>query len=134
MFHAVLKEKWCVHWEVCLPQTYFDNIWQKLGPVVGSGSRKEYYYYAAVTFDHENVQKYAGGIHDWLLRHWNWFNVTINSFTALALSLVVARPLGISLEWRWLLPTILMMLVFLFNAAFAYWETMKMSYFHSNRP
>ena len=98
--------------------------------------------YAAVTFDHELLPE---GVHKWLLRRWNSFNVAFNSAIAIAISFV-AIPLrwlypcsqsqlcywSIGKMW-WLATNIALLCLLSFAAWFAHDETMGMVEFQSRR-
>lgn len=88
--------------------------------------------YAAATFDHGHLNK---GIHDWITRRWNAFNISVNSMVALFLSLVIGQYLAmINLDARWLSLSAVVGLVLLFGAIVSWNDTMKMIEFLSGLP
>jgi hypothetical protein len=133
--NLILRDRFCTHWESFLPKEVFDRLWRKLAPSHElRNPDPKFYFYAAATFDHENLQKNAGQLHDWLTRRWNGFNVNVNSAVGLGLALSIALPLGIDESPFWFLYVGLLLGVFLVSAAIAWYETMMMLEFHSYRP
>ncbi|HTR27194.1 MAG TPA: hypothetical protein VMI10_24695 [Terriglobales bacterium] len=87
--------------------------------------------YATTTFDHEIL---SDGVHMWLLRRWNSFNISVHSAVALTIALAVAPLFSIQLTRYWWLSTLGFVALFL-NAAFTAWrEVMTMIEFQSHRP
>lgn len=134
--------KLVVYWEVCQRSSYFDRIWSKCAPYNLPNQRNglpedqfcKYRYYAAVTFDHENLAKHAPDLHDWLARRWSGFLVSFNSAVALMLALFLGCWL-LRIEsrlWSWALASVIM--IFLVSAGVAWWQTQRMHEFHSYRP
>jgi hypothetical protein len=98
--------------------------------------------YATATFDHELLSE---GIHKWLSRRWNSFNVAFNSALALLISLLIV-PIRILYLWSfepihgwgcrqwWWAGTNVFSIFLLSTAAVTSWkETMGMIEFQSRR-
>lgn len=87
--------------------------------------------YTAVTFDHELLNK---GIHEWLMRRWNYFNTAANSIVALILAHVVGMIISIDCSCQWIGMTVVI-IGFLGWAGIDAWrQTMHMMKFQSTRP
>ena len=135
LLHRVIGENYCTRWETFLPKEFFPRVWSKLAPSRElPNAAAKYFFYAAVTFDHENLFKDAGGLHEWLIRRWNAFNVNMNSAVALLFASALAFPLGITDSILWFVGVTVVFVVLLINATFAWYETMRMLEFHSHRP
>jgi hypothetical protein len=90
-------------YEAHLSGPALDRIW---GRIKSSQAKdKKLTLYAAATFDHELL---AGGIHTWLLRRWNSFNVATHPIVALALAHAAARIFALPQTGWWWLSTILL--------------------------
>lgn len=89
--------------------------------------------YAAATFDHGMLPE---GIHTWLMRRWNNFNVCAHSIVAVALAHFVAaisyKHLQIGQVWSWVFSSLGIIAILLFNAVGAFRETMEMAEFQSH--
>ena len=88
--------------------------------------------YVVATFDHRFLLEESRGVHEWLLRRWNAFNISLHSVFALILPPTVAYFLAISscwVEWRiWIWSIALPLSI---NAIIAWWQSMKMIDFQS---
>ena len=82
------------------------------------------------TFDHELL---APGIHTWLLRRWNAFNVAAHSVVALALAHLLAPAFSIPLGCAWLATTVVSIAILGWTAFNAWRDTMGMIEFQSHR-
>jgi len=115
-------------YEAVLDEPTLGRIWSK----VGSEQTKDatLTLYAAATFVYELL---APGIHKWLLRGWNSFNVAAHSIVALALAHAVAPVFSIPQGCAWW-ATSVVSIAFLGWTAFNAWcQTMKMIEFQSQR-
>jgi len=123
-------------YEVCLNRDYLKRIWIKIG------LRKPYYsfveeqlddliYYATITFDHHILFKKRKGIHDWLVRRWNAFNISVHCISALILSYVLSWLLEAKMPSVWYTITLSIIIVLVINAVCTWRETMKMMDFQS---
>jgi hypothetical protein len=115
-------------YEAVLMDSTFEHIWSQLKST--QAKDKKLTLYAAATFDHELL---AAGIHTWLLRRWNSFNVATHSIVALLLAHVLAPIFSIPQVWTWWASTAALVAVPLVNALFAWRETMRMIEFQSYR-
>lgn len=87
--------------------------------------------YVAATFDHELL---AAGIHKWLLRRWNTFNVASHSVVALLLAHVVAFIFKMPQVCVWWISSLVLIGLLGVTARNAWCETMAMIDFQSYRP
>src|SRR6266852_7122352 len=98
--------------------------------------------YAAATFDHSLLPE---GVHKWLMRRWNAFNIASSSAFALFMSLLIVparmlytwswKPLGgwDHKLWWWLVTNVSLICALLAMAYFSWRETMGMVEFQSRR-
>lgn len=84
----------------------------------------------ASTFDHEIIDK---GVHEWLLRRWNAFNICISSAVSLVAICLSCHLFGISPsnEWWWAVSGLVAIL--LLQGIFAWRDAMRMIEFQSIR-
>jgi uncharacterized membrane protein YjdF len=115
-------------YEAALSDTTLDLIWDQLRSV--QARDKKMTLYATATFDHELL---APGIHTWLLRRWNSFNVAAHSVVALVLAHVAAPILCIRQVCAWWFSTLVLAGILAVTAYNAWRETMKMIEFQSHR-
>src|SRR5713226_7517068 len=108
-------------YEAVLEDSALEHIWSQLKST--QAKDKKLTLYAAATFDHELL---AEGIHTWLLRRWNSFNVATHSIVALFLAHAVARIFKISQVPGWWVSTLVVVGVLFFAAFNAWRETMSM--------
>jgi hypothetical protein len=79
-----------------------------------------------VTFNHGVLKKEWPGVHTWLVRRWNAFNVSAHSICALAVALIAGRVLGLCLSWQWWWPSIVIGAALFLTGREAWRETMAM--------
>jgi len=115
-------------YEAVLSDSTLERIWGQLQST--QARDKKLSLYAATTFDHELL---ATGIHTWLLRRWNSFNVAAHSIVALVLAHAVAPIFSIPQVCAWWLSTLLLVGLLFVTVLNAWWETMKMIEFQSYR-
>lgn len=120
------KTKW--NYELSISPNALKKIWPKLETSLKFDFQKTFY--AGVTFDHDILPV---GIHQWLMRRWNAFNIHINCCTSLLLSHAVGPFLSISQTLYWWIATIIIFLLFFFNAMVARRQTMQMLEFQALR-
>lgn len=120
--------------EVVLSQHALERIWDRLAvPRDDRINRNELY--AGAAFDHEIMKNSREGIHLWLMRRWNAFNVSASSTTALVVSVIGGVCcLDVSISWKWVLPVCLIIALLLWSAVVAHRDTMRMIEFQANRP
>jgi hypothetical protein len=115
-------------YEAVLSDSTLERIWCHLRSKQEIDKRLTLY--AAATFDHELL---PAGIHAWLLRRWNSFNVAAHSIVALLLAHFVGFIFSIpQVRWWWVSTLVLvgLLCIIAFNA----WrETMEMIEFQSYR-
>lgn len=115
-------------YEAVLDGPTLDRIWPQLQST--ADKKEELTLYVTATFDHELL---AQGIHTWLLRRWNSFNVAAHSIVALVLALALAPIFSIPWACAWLLSTITLVGLLFLAALFAWRDTMAMIEFQSYR-
>ncbi len=116
------------NYEATLSDDCLKRIWAQLN--TDQKFNQKLTFYAAATFDHEVLDK---GIHEWIMRRWNSFNVSIHSCTALLLAHLFGGVFLIGQDPRWLLLTFVLVLILFANGATAWRETMGMLDFQSHR-
>jgi hypothetical protein len=75
--------------EVALSDDSLKRVWHLIG-APGEPDRSLELYAGAV-FDFGVLQKHRKGVHEWLFRRWNGFNMAANSVLPLILSLPIGR-------------------------------------------
>jgi len=115
-------------YEASLSNSTLDRIWPQLQST--QPKDRKLTLYAAATFDHELL---AAGIHRWLLRRWNSFNVATHSIVALLLAHLVAPLFSIPQAREWWLSTLVLFGLLFLTARNAWRETMAMIEFQSYR-
>jgi len=115
-------------YEAKLCDSTLDRIWKQLEST--QAKDKKLTLYATATFDHELL---ATGIHTWLLRRWNSFNVAAHSIVALLLAHVFAPIFSVAQGRKWWVSTAALVALLFVNAFCAWRETMRMIEFQSYR-
>ncbi len=118
--------------EVVLSADALTRVWNYLRvPNDQRNARNELF--AGAAFDHEVLRQNKEGIHLWLVRRWNAFNVAATSSTAFLVSVVVGWVVGISMTSKWILPIVLITALFVWSAVIAWRDTMSMAEFQARR-
>ena len=123
-------------YEAVISDAVLPQIWRKCGRT--EPAEKKLAFYAVVTFDHEILND---GIHSWIRRRWNHFNIAAHSIVALLLSHVIAFLLSYGVEsafkipqsWPWWITTLVLVAVFSFTGRCAWLQTMEMIEFQAER-
>ena len=118
--------------ELFLRDNVFNEIWKKLN-IIGNPDRKRDFY-AAMSFDHGTLYQNNRGVHNWMVRRWSAFSIGVTSVTALVLSVLIGRLLSIPLSCAWLIPVLLVALVFAAAVYWAWQDTMGMLAFQAELP
>lgn len=114
----------CRFHEVALPCDSFKQVWTRLG-APGEPDRSQELSAGAV-FDFDVLRKDHEGVHRWLFRRWNGFNIATNSICALISSLVIGPLIKIPLNRAWCL-SVLIFAAMLGVVGFLAWlDTMRM--------
>lgn len=129
---ACLRGRGARQHEIVLSEDALKNISEKLG--VSESAPYVEQLFIGVTFDHDILQKNREGVHNWLKRRWNAFNVNCSSITALILSLILGWSVGIPLSAIWYITVIVAALMFLVTANWAWRDTMGMLTFQASLP
>jgi hypothetical protein len=118
-------------YEAHLKDDTLGRIWDQLHIKDDFAKDKKKALYATATFDHELLDK---GVHTWLMRRWNSFNVAVHSIVALLLAHVFALPIQFRhIAWWWWTWTIVLVLILLCLARSSWRETMAMIEIQSYR-
>jgi len=118
------------HYEAVVSEQGLRAIWNQLRINLAFDVRQTFY--AVVTFDHDLLRGQAQGIHEWLLRRWTSFNISIHS----SIGLVFLLACGIwflGWEWKWWLPNLIAVIFLIVNGIISWRETMRMIFFQSFR-
>lgn len=119
--------------EVVVSPEALGRIWDRLA-VPADHRTNENELYAGAAFDHETMKNSKEGIHLWLMRRWNAFNVSATSTTALVVSVIGGVCcLDVSISWKWILPVSLIIVLFVWSAFVSHRDTMRMIEFQANR-
>jgi hypothetical protein len=124
---------WCRprHWgrfhEVALSDDSFLQIWKRLD-APGAPNRSQELFAGAV-FDFDVLRKDHEGVHRWLFRRWNGFNIAANSLCALIFSLVVGPWIGVPWGRTWCLSVFVFGAILVFVMVWAWGDTMHMMRF-----
>jgi hypothetical protein len=86
--------------------------------------------FAAVSFDHSIIES---GIHTWIMRRWNAFNISTTSLVALILALSVAPLFAIHRSRSWWITSVAVGFLLVVNAILAWRGTMHMVEFQAVR-
>jgi hypothetical protein len=82
--------------------------------------------YAGAAFDFDVLGERHKGVHEWLVRRWNGFNIAANSIWALVLSLPAGPFIGVSPGLTWCLSVLVFGVVLGFVMIWAWRDTMQM--------
>jgi hypothetical protein len=88
--------------EVVLSKDSFQQVWERLD-APGEEPVRSQELFAGAAFDYAVLRKHHEGVHEWLFRRWNGFNIAANSISALALSLPAGYLIGIPWSPTWYL-------------------------------
>ncbi len=117
--------------EVALDEGSFRRVLERLhAPEQEPDPSQELY--AGAAFDFDILQKHHEGVHEWLFRRWNGFNIAVNSISAMLLSLAAAPFVGIPLVRPWYLSVAVFVAILGFVASCAWRDTMRMVRFMAN--
>ena len=106
------------------------DVLEKIRAVLGykGGPMVNEALFLSATFDHSTLDK---GIHAWILRRWNAFNLNASVTVALALALAVGARLGIQVGWEWALTSAATGAIFVIMAYWAWRDSMGMIEFQA---
>lgn len=86
-------------------------------------------FYAGVSYDFTIIPK---RVHEWLVRRWNSFNVSINSFVALLISILLAFVFDINISLEWIIFILVIGFFLIMNGIYSWFETLRMLEFQVN--
>jgi hypothetical protein len=125
-----------LYYEFAVPDDALAKLWKRLkqpeeADWVGGRKveRRKKELYASAMFDHVVLRKGYKGIHRWLFRRWNAFNIATTSIWALWLSLPFGAFAGIPYSHGWFVPVLTFALVLVPAAVWAWDDTMNMAEF-----
>jgi hypothetical protein len=134
---------WSRHWgrcpwgrfhEVVLSDDSFQQVWERLGAPGKKPDRSKELsagevskeLCAGAAFDFDVLRKDHEGVHRWLFRRWNGFNIAAHSITALTLSFPAGGFIGIPLSLTWGLTVGIFEVFLWFVMLWAWNDTMDM--------
>jgi len=122
--------------EVFVSQDALNKIWKQIGVNDPENQPTENELFAVATFDHEILKgsDKRKGIHLWLLRRWNAFNISATSTTGLIVSVFIGKHLDVSITCNWLVPVIFVAGLFVWSSIISFQDTMRMIEFQAKRP
>jgi hypothetical protein len=122
--------------EVALSHDSFGQVWDLLG-APGKPVRSQELY-AGAAFDFDVLRKSHEGVHRWLFRRWNAFNIAANSLCALTFSFLIGPFFGVPWGLTWFLPVIFFAVILVPMMFWAWRDAMKMLSFmaslEANKP
>ena len=77
-------------YEAHISEAAYGSVWTHLG--LPPPAKRDQELFAVATFDHELL---SAGVHTWLMRRWNAFNIAVSSMAAIVLAAVLAAWMGI---------------------------------------
>jgi hypothetical protein len=124
--------------EVALCDKSLERIWG----LIGAPGKQERYrlqgLYAGAAFDFDALGKSHKGVHKWLVRRWNAFNIAANSIWALVLSLPAGPFIGVPPGLTWGILALVFGVVLGVEMIWAWRDTMHMLEFmaslEANKP
>lgn len=93
--------------------------------------RKRIEHFTQVMFDHGLIYNKYKGVHEWMVRRWSSFNISIDSVIALLLALIFGLIFKIHLSIVWIAFSVILCLGFIVMAYWSYNDTMKMNEFQA---
>jgi phosphotransferase system glucose/maltose/N-acetylglucosamine-specific IIC component len=118
--------------EVALSDDAFFQVWTKLG---ASGMPDRWQeLFAGVAFDHGVLRESPEGVHRWLFRRWNAFNIATTSFCGLILSFPFGHFIGIPCSLAWYFSVGAFAAILVFVMVWAWRDTMNMADFMARLP
>jgi hypothetical protein len=147
--HAMLRfffpffvvNRWCYSADETLPLFHeaglherdFEKVWRRIN-AFGEARRKDELS-AVVAYDFGVLRKNYEGVHQWLVRRWNAFNIATTSFVGLLLSIPIGHcVVKICWTYSWLVPVILFSILLLVVANWAWKDGRDMLGFMARLP
>ena len=110
--------------EVALSDESLKQVWKRLG-ALGMPDRSQELS-AGAAFDFDVLRKSHKGVHRWLFRRWNAFNIAANSLCALMFSFLVGPFIGVPWGLTWCLPVAVFAVILAPVMVWAWRDTMNM--------
>lgn len=127
LYFLLRRRSWGGSHEAELDKDSRPQVWRRLrAPGNPNPNDASQDLYAVAAFDYDVLKKHHEGVHEWLFRRWNGFNIAVNSISALLLSLLVGYFIGIPLSLSWGLSVAFFGIVLVFVAIYAWKDTMRM--------
>jgi hypothetical protein len=122
--------------EVGMSKRTLNQVWARLraNPEAFEPERRRKELFAGAAFDHDVLQADHRGVHQWMFRRWNAFNIATTSFWALISSLPIGHLLRIPWAHTWCIPVILFAIVLVPTMFWAWHDTMNMLEFMVTLP
>lgn len=116
------------NYEASLPDASIKRIWSHLRSSLDQSP--DFIFSAIAAFDHELIPSAS---HEWIVRRWNSFNISIHSSVALVMAHILAGAFSISQDFRWTVSSLIMIALLVSNGLIARRDTMRMIEFQSYR-
>jgi hypothetical protein len=113
----------------------FEKVWKILGEPGKPNRWQELS--AGAAFDYAVIKETHEGVHQWMFRRWNSFNIAVASACGLIFSFPFGYAIGIAFTLMWAIPVMTFMLIIAFMAVWSWNDTMNMLEFlvtTSNKP
>jgi hypothetical protein len=122
--------------EVALSGPMLNQVWAKLraDPTASEKERRNKELFVGAAFDHDVLQRDHEGVHQWMFRRWNAFNIAATSFLALVSSLPIGHLLHIPCTPTWCTPVVVFAAMLVPAMMLAWCETMNMLEFMIRLP
>jgi hypothetical protein len=119
--------------EVSMSDDALSRAVARLNPSVPRDLRIDELYIGAA-FDFDIIKTQRPGIHDWMFRRWNAFNIGTSSIWGIYLALPFGICLGIHLTHVWVASTMVFVIIVACVARWAWLDTMNMLEFVISLP
>jgi hypothetical protein len=112
--------------EVAMSEQAFEQVWKTVASPSLKRADRWQELSAGVAFDHGLIRKNHEGIHQWLVRRWNAFNIAATSFWGLVLAFPIGCALGIPVTLAWWSSVTLFAIILLIMMSWAWCDAMNM--------
>ncbi len=104
-----------------------EESYQKIGKLILRNKKDKVHkkdrMFAVVVFDHSYIHE---NVHRWIARRWNAFLIASSSVIGLVSSLIVGNLLNVNLGCSWIIPVIILIVLFILQGYSSWIETMRM--------
>jgi hypothetical protein len=110
------------------------SVSRNLNPSVLEKQSREFELYIGAAFDFDIIKAQRPGIHEWMFRRWNAFNIGASSFLGLCLSFLSGLSVGIQPTFAWVVSLIIGLVTVITVTIWAWRDTMNMLAFVISLP